>query len=192
MGAWPPVRKLTVVLIAIACGASLTLGQGKFRIGRPVTEAELTPENYTVMPDGRGLPEGRGTATQGRSIFAENCETCHGASGEGKDGYPQLVGGVGTLASNQPVKTVGSYWPYPTTLFDYIRRAMPYDNPRSLSNDEVYAVAAFILSLDGIVEENQELNAETLPLIRMPNKDGFVPDPRPDILGPNASDAEAP
>jgi len=91
------------------------------------------------------------------------------------------VGGVGSLATSKPVKTIGSYWPYATTLFDYIRRAMPYDQPRTLSNDEVYSVAAFLLSLDGIVKENEELNAKTLPQIKMPNRDGFVPDARPDV-----------
>jgi len=135
-----------------------------------------------VLPTGAGLPEGSGTAAKGRDVFKSKCAVCHNEKAEGKQGqYPALVGGVGSLATPRPVKTVTSYWPYATTLFDYIRRAMPYDQPRSLSNDEVYSVAAFLLSLDGIVKENDELNAKTLPQVRMPNRDGFIPDPRPDV-----------
>ncbi len=181
------------VLFAVLAGVVLTVGiaaqdagsaekPAKLGIGRKVTEAEVAGENYTILPSGKGLPEGSGTAAEGRGIYADQCASCHGEKGEGKDGqYPQLVGGVGSLASDKPVKTVGSYWPYSSTLFDFIRRAMPYDNPRSLSNDQVYALSAFVLSLDGIVAEDEEMNAQTLPKVEMPNKDGFVADPRPDV-----------
>ena len=149
---------------------------------RPATPDEVRQRDYTVLPTGAGLPEGSGTAAKGRDVFKSKCAVCHNEKAEGKQGqYPALVGGVGSLATPRPVKTVTSYWPYATTLFDYIRRAMPYDQPRSLSNDEVYSVAAFLLSLDGIVKENDELNAKTLPQVRMPNRDGFIPDPRPDV-----------
>lgn len=149
---------------------------------RAATPDEIRQRDYTVLPDGTGLPAGSGTAAKGRDVYKAKCAVCHNEKAEGKQGqYPQLVGGVGSLATSRPVKTVASYWPYATTLFDYIRRAMPYDQPRTLSNDEVYAVAAFLLSLDGIVKENDELNAKTLPQIRMPNRDGFVPDSRPDV-----------
>ena len=149
---------------------------------RPATPDEIRQRDYTVLPTGVGLPEGSGTAAKGRDVFKSKCAVCHNEKAEGKQGqYPALVGGVGSLATPRPVKTVTSYWPYATTLFDYIRRAMPYDQPRTLSNDEVYSVAAFLLSLDGIVKENDELNAKTLPQIRMPNRDGFIPDPRPDV-----------
>jgi len=149
---------------------------------RPVTPDEIRQRDYTVLPTGVGLPEGSGTAAKGRDVFKSKCAVCHNEKAEGKQGqYPALVGGVGSLATPRPVKTVTSYWPYATTLFDYIRRAMPYDQPRTLSNDEVYSVAAFLLSLDGIVKENDELNAKTLPQIRMPNRDGFIPDARPDV-----------
>jgi len=149
---------------------------------RPATPDEIRQRDYTVLPTGVGLPEGSGTAAKGRDVFKSKCAVCHNEKAEGKQGqYPALVGGVGSLATPRPVKTVTSYWPYATTLFDYIRRAMPYDQPRSLSNDEVYSVAAFLLSLDGIVKENDEINAKTLPQVRMPNRDGFIPDPRPDV-----------
>jgi len=149
---------------------------------RPATPDEIRQRDYTVLPTGAGLPEGSGTAAKGRDVFKSKCAVCHNEKAEGKQGqYPALVGGVGSLATPRPVKTVTSYWPYATTLFDYIRRAMPYDQPRTLSNDEVYSVAAFLLSLDGVVKENDELNAKTLPQVRMPNRDGFIPDPRPDV-----------
>ena len=119
---------------------------------------------------------GSGTAVQGKQIFADNCAACHGDNGQGgiKD---RLAGGQGTLASSMPVKTVGSFWPYATTLFDYIHRAMPYPTPGSLSTDETYAVTAYILSLNGIVPADGRLDKESLPKIRMPNRDGFVPQP---------------
>jgi cytochrome c len=150
--------------------------------GRPATEAEIKAMDFTVLPDGRGLPEGQGDAVRGRAIYDQQCQECHGVHGEGLSGkYPALAGGIGSLKTINPVKTVGSYWPYATTLFDYIRRAMPYDHPRSLSVDDVYSVAAYILFMNAIVTETQELNRKTLPQVKMPNRNGFVSDPRPDI-----------
>jgi len=150
--------------------------------GRPATEAEIKAMDYTVLPNGAGLPKGRGDAARGKVIYEQKCQECHRENGEGQPGkYPALAGGAGTLTSLKPVKTVGSYWPYATTLFDYIRRAMPYDHPRSLSTDEVYSAAAYILFMNKIVTETQELNEQTLPQIKMPNRNGFVSDPRPDI-----------
>jgi hypothetical protein len=150
--------------------------------GRPATEAEIKAQDYTVLPDGRGLPPGHGNAARGKDLFKEKCSTCHGEKGEGKENqYPTLVGGTGSLKTNRPLKTVGSYWPYATTLFDYIRRAMPYDHPRSLSTDEVYSAAAFVLFLNGIIGENDDMNEKTLPQVRMPNREGFIPDTRPDV-----------
>jgi S-disulfanyl-L-cysteine oxidoreductase SoxD len=127
------------------------------------------------LPDGAGLPQGAGTVAQGKSVYENNCEACHGAKGVGgiKD---RLVGGQGTLATDKPIKTVGSYWPYATTLFDYIRRAMPYTNPGSLSADDTYSVAAYLLYLNGILPEDGKLDRATLPNIRMPNRDGFIPE----------------
>ncbi len=151
---------------------------------RPATEAEIKAKDLTVLPNGAGLPKGHGDARQGKTIYKDKCEVCHNEKGEGRENqYPALAGGVGSLTGKSPVKTVGSYWPYATTLFDYVRRAMPYDHPRSLSADEVYSVSAFVLYLNGIVKETEELNEKTLPQVKMPNRDGFVPDSRPDVKG---------
>ncbi len=150
-------------------------------IGTPVSEADIAAWNIDVAPDGRGLPAGSGDVATGGRIFAARCAGCHGMKGEGLVG-DQLVGGGGTLASANPKRTVGSYWPYATTLFDYIRRAMPYNAPQSLSADEVYALSAWILNQNGIVSDDAHLDAHSLALIRMPNRDGFVPDPRPGRL----------
>jgi cytochrome c len=162
------------ILLALSC--SIALAQ------RPATDAEIKAKDYTVLPDGTGLPPGHGDAAAGKAIYIEKCRDCHSEKGEGKQGqYPALVGGKGSLATKSPVKTVGSLWPYATTLFDYVRRAMPYDHPRSLSDDQVYAVSAYVLFMNGIVGENEEMNAKTLPQVKMPNRDGFVPDARPDV-----------
>ncbi|WP_368622287.1 c-type cytochrome [Paraburkholderia sp. BR13444] len=150
-------------------------------IGKPITETYLSAWKIDVAPDGPGLPNGSGDVATGRRIFAAKCAACHGAKGEGLIG-DQLIGGAGTLASATPKRTVGSYWPYATTLFDYIRRAMPYNAPQSLSADEVYALSAWILDRNGIVPDDAHLDAHSLAAIRMPNRDGFVPDPRPGTL----------
>jgi cytochrome c len=149
-------------------------------VGRVPTEKEIRALGITVAPDGTGLPEGSGTAVEGRELFATRCAKCHGEKGEGDVG-PALVGGRGSLATPKPRKTVGSFWPYATTLWDYIYRAMPFNEPGSLNNSQVYAAAAYILYLNEIVGQNEVLNAKTLPKIRMPNRDGFVPDSRPDV-----------
>lgn len=148
-----------------------------YDFGRPATPDEIALWDIDVRPDGKGLPPGSGTAARGKEVFAENCAVCHGDNGVGgiKD---RLAGGQGTLASDAPVKTVGSYWPYATTLFDYIHRAMPYQAPGSLSNDDTYAVAAYILSLNDILPTDATLDRDSLPKIKMPNRDGFVPDPQ--------------
>ena len=148
--------------------------------GRVPTEKEIRALGITVAPDGTGLPEGSGTAVEGRELFALRCAKCHGEKGEGDVG-PALVGGRGSLATPKPRKTVGSFWPYATTLWDYIYRAMPFNEPGLLSNSQVYAAAAYVLYLNDIVGQNEVLNAKTLPKIRMPNRDGFVPDSRPDV-----------
>jgi S-disulfanyl-L-cysteine oxidoreductase SoxD len=143
--------------------------------GRRATPEEIKLWDIDVRPDGKGLPEGSGSVEHGKSVFEENCSGCHGEEGVGgiKD---RLVGGQGTLASGMPVKTVGSFWPYATTLFDYIHRAMPYQAPGSLSVDDTYAVAAYILSLNGIIAGDGKVDMESLPKIQMPNRAGFVPD----------------
>ena len=146
-----------------------------YDFGRQATPDEIALWDIDVRPDGKGLPPGSGTVAEGKQVFADNCAACHGDNGVGgiKD---RLVGGPGTLASANPVKTVGSYWPYATTLFDYIHRAMPYQAPGELSNDDTYAVAAYILSLNGILPADGKLDRDSLPRVKMPNRDGFVPE----------------
>jgi S-disulfanyl-L-cysteine oxidoreductase SoxD len=144
-------------------------------LGRPATPGETAVWDISIGPDGTGLPPGSGTPQQGEAVYAAKCLGCHGEKGAGKPN-DQLVGGIGTLTGEHaPVKTVGSFWPYATTLFDYVRRAMPFNAPRSLSNDEVYAVCAYILQLNGIIGENAVMNAQTLAKVQMPNRDGFIP-----------------
>jgi cytochrome c len=141
-------------------------------VGRPPSPEELQRLGTAIMPDGRGLPAGRGTAVEGRTIYMARCASCHGANGTGGPNDP-LVGGRGSLATARPMKTVGSFWPYATTLWDYINRAMPYDHPGTLSAHEVYAVTAHVLHLNGVIGERDVMTAETLPKVRMPNREGF-------------------
>lgn len=154
-----------------------------FGFGTPATAEQIAGWDIDIAPDGTGLPPGSGSVQQGEALFAKLGAKCHGAKGDGTDAAPPLVGGQGTLATDHPVKTVGSYWPYATTLFDYIRRAMPADNPQSLAPDEVYALCAYILNLNGIVPANVVMDAHSLPQVVMPNHAGFTsPDPRPDVF----------
>jgi S-disulfanyl-L-cysteine oxidoreductase SoxD len=153
----------------------------RYGLGRPAAASDFSRHDYLVGPRGSGLPKGHGTAAQGRAIYMQSCVACHGLKGEGTNEYPALAGGKGTLRSNKLLPTIGSYWPYATTVWDYVNRAMPYQSPGSLKPDEVYAVTAHLLAMNGIVSEYFELNERTLPQVRMPNFDGFVPDPRPDV-----------
>jgi mono/diheme cytochrome c family protein len=162
------------IALAIA-GAMLVLparAEGP-ALGRTATPDEIATWDTSIGPDGAGLPPGSGRAKQGAAVFAEKCAACHGESGSGKPN-DRLVGGVGSLSGDAPVKTVGSFWPYATTLFDYVRRAMPITAAKSLSNDEVYAVCAFILERNGIVGESDVMDAKSLPQIKMPNRGGFT------------------
>jgi cytochrome c len=148
------------------------------QFGQPITPADIAGWDISIATDGTGLPPGRGTATQGEAIYAAKCAACHGDKGAGRPN-DQLVGGIGSLAPDKvPMKTVGSYWPYATTLFDYVRRAMPFQDTKSLTKDELYAVSAYILNLNGILGREETLDAQSLPKLRMPNRDGFVPFPR--------------
>jgi hypothetical protein len=151
-----------------------------FGLGRPASEREIAGWNIDVSPDGRGLPPGSGTAAKGKPLYEQHCAACHGMKGEGKPA-DRLAGGRGTLNTDRPVMTVGSYWPYATTVYDYINRSMPFTAPQSLKPDEVYSITAFVLFLNGIVAENDVLDAARLPSVEMPNRKGFVPDPRPDL-----------
>jgi mono/diheme cytochrome c family protein len=144
-------------------------------LGWSATPEEIAVWDISIGPDGAGLPPGNGTPQEGEAVYVAKCLPCHGEKGAGKPN-DQLVGGLGSLTGDQtPVKTVGSFWPYATTLFDYVRRAMPFNAPRSLRDDEVYAVCAYILELNGIIAENAVMNAQTLANVQMPNRDGFIP-----------------
>lgn len=147
-------------------------------IGRVAPPETVANRDITVFPDGSGLPPGRGTARLGRPLYEQQCSACHGLRGEGHGEYPRLAGGRGSLTTDSPLPTVGAYWPQATTVWDYIRRAMPYYTPGTLSADEIYSLAAYVLYLDGVVEEDEVLDETTLPRVLMPNRDGFVPDPR--------------
>lgn len=140
------------------------------RLGVPLDAERIDAIDFTVLPDGDGLPAGSGTANQGRDLYRRHCLACHGESGEGGPN-DRLAGGEGSLDGDSPVKTVGSYWPYATTLFDYLRRAMPYNAPGSLSDEELYAITAYVLALNGIIGSSEAINRETLPAVRMPNRD---------------------
>ena len=148
------------------------------QFGQPIAPADIALWDISIGPDGAGLPPGRGTATQGEAVYVAKCQACHGEKGAGKPN-DVLVGGVGSLAPGKPpVRTVGSYWPYATTLFDYVRRAMPFNESKSMTNEEAYAVSAYILNLNGIVGADEVLDAQSLPKVSMPNRDGFIRFPR--------------
>ncbi|MEA2515266.1 MAG: S-disulfanyl-L-cysteine oxidoreductase SoxD [Thermomicrobiales bacterium] len=160
----------------------------RFGFGEPATAEQIAGWDIDVASDGTGLPPGSGSVQQGEEIFARLGAKCHGAKGEGGTA-PPLVGGIGTLNTDAPLKTVGSFWPYAPVLFDYIHRAMPADKPQSLTPDEVYALCAYLLYLNGIVPEDAVMDAQTLPQVVMPNHAGFTsPDPRPDVFT-NAEEA---
>lgn len=168
--------------LSLAAGPTAAQDGGDTNIGRAATEQEVAGWNIDIPVDGEDAPPGSGTPADGQSIYDNACATCHGVFGEGKGRYPAVMGGEGTLDSSDPEKTVGSYWPYATTLWDYIHRAMPFGNAQSLSNDQAYAVTAYVLYLNDIIGYEQELNADNIADIEMPNRDGFIrPDPRPDI-----------
>jgi|SRR6516162_9139801 len=170
--------KLSAVLLVAT--VTLSAQSPRYQVGQPPTPEEIRELGSAIAPDGTGLPAGSGTVAAGREIFAAQCARCHGPNGEGDIGA-RLVGGQGTLATPRPLKTVGSFWPYATTLWDYINRAMPFDRPGLLQPPEVYAVVAYVLNLNGIVEPDRMIDATSLPKVKMPNRDGFVADPRPDI-----------
>ena len=167
-----------LALAALVCIATAATAADAPKFGHTATPADLAAWDISIAPDGVGLPPGKGTSAQGEAVYASKCVACHGEKGAGKPN-DVLAGGAGSLAAGQtPVKTVGSYWPYATTLFDYIRRAMPYNEPKSLSDDEAYAVSAYILALNGIVGADEVVDAQSLPKVKMPNRDGFIPFPR--------------
>jgi len=173
---------LSALAIAVSSGSTAFSSEesGGYGVGRPATDDEISAWNRDVSPSGKGLPPGRGAVQQGARIYAEKCAGCHGPTGvEGpKD---KLVGGRDTLTTTKPIRTIGSYWPYATTLYDYIHRAMPFNAPQSLSTDEIYSVIAWLLFQNQVIAEDAVIDAETLPKVQMPNRNGFIPDPRPDV-----------
>jgi cytochrome c len=175
---WTRLQVLAIGLGAILC--SPALAQSVYHIGRAATPAEIKAWDIDVAPDGKNLPAGEGSVRRGAEVYLAKCAACHGKNGEGGIG-DRLVGGAGTLATPHPVKTVGSYWQFATTLFDYIRRAMPLDAPQSLSDVDVYSVSGYVLYLNGLLPEDAVVGARTLTSLKMPNQDGFIGDTRPDV-----------
>lgn len=174
----PRARRVGIAVAALAAFSLATQAFAAgttYGFGRPATAAEIAGWDIDVRPDGRGLPEGRGTVEQGQVIYDEKCAACHGTFGESND-YLPLAGGVGTLGTDQPQRTTGSKLNYATTLFDYIRRAMPFNAPQSLSNDEVYALTAYVLNLNDILPAGASLDRKSILAVKMPNRDGFTTD----------------
>ncbi len=169
----PSLRSIsTLLVLGVAALSAQTYG-----VGREATAEEVAAWDVTIGPEGRELPAGSGTAKDGAQVYEVRCKECHGEDGVGGD-QAGLVGNPEQLKQAPPIKTVGSYWPYATTLFDYTRRAMPFEDPGTLSADQVYAVTAYVLHLNGLVAEDDVLDRESLPKVVMPNRDGFVRDPR--------------
>ncbi len=175
-----------IVIAPVAVHADQTGYAWSYGFGTAASESDIAAyAGLSAQPDGRGLPQGAGTYEQGKSLYASTCAACHGEKLEGVPppgaGGDKLIGARGSLASENPVKTVESFWPYSSTLFDYIKRAMPFNAPGTLSNDQVYALTAYILGEAGILPKSASLDAASLPKVEMPNRKGFVPDPRPEI-----------
>ncbi len=168
-----------LIIAATVLALSSPVGAQMYGFGKPAADREITGWNIDVSPDGKGLPAGRGSVTQGKVVYDLTCAACHGAKGEGKPA-DRLVGGVGSLTTARRIRTVGSYWPYAPTIYDYINRAMPYNSPQSLTPDQVYAVTAYLLHLNGIIGADAVIDAEILSKVQMPNRAGFIADGRPD------------
>ena len=176
------VKKLLIFLLIVIIPNLLIAEERKFNLGKIATKTEIAGWDIDVRPDGLGAPIGSGSATIGEEVYAEQCASCHGDFGEGLDRWPELVGGEDSLDTHDPVKTTGSYWPYASTMYDYIYRAMPFGVAQSLTHDETYQVVAYLLYMNEIIEEDFILNDKNIGKIKMPNVEGFLmPDPRPDI-----------
>ena len=171
---------LVVLMSAAPVSADKIAKTGQYGIGEPATAEKIAGWDIDIRPDGKGLPAGSGSVEDGEMLYEDQCASCHGSFGEGVGRYPVLSGGVGSLTEERPDRTVGSYWPYASTLWDYIHRAMPFPQPQSLTDDEVYAITAYVLYLNDLVEDDFVLSVDTLASVDMPNKDGFYFDDRPD------------
>ena len=171
-------RNLVITTAALAAlGSPVFPGDG-FGLGRPATEAEVAAWDLDVLPDGTGLPDGSGDAFAGDELFQDHCAACHGVFAEGVDNWPELAGGEGSLADKDPLKTVGSYWPHLSTVYDYVRRSMPFGGAQTLTDDEVYSIVAYILYSNDLVDDDFELSKENFLEVQLPNADGFVIDDR--------------
>jgi mono/diheme cytochrome c family protein len=176
-------RKLiAAAALALACGTGAAQAQSP-GLGKPLSEADIKQWDIAILPDGSNLPPGSGTPAKGAKIFAEKCSACHGDAGKGGVApyYPALVGGQPLTNGIDTVKTIANYYAYPTTIFDYTRRGMPYNMPRSLTDDEVYSLTAYILALNNFIGQDDVMDANTLPKVKMPNRDNFIM-PYPDRL----------
>jgi cytochrome c len=181
---------MTVAVLAPSNFAGTQGYPSKFDFGTPASADEIASVAIAIAPDGKGLPAGKGDYASGKKVYESTCSACHGANLQGVAGLAnmpagaalRLIGGRGTLNTKNPVMTVESYWPYATTLFDYVRRAMPFQAPGSLTADEVYSVSAYILAEANIIDKTTVLDAQTLPRVQMPNREGFIPDPRPELF----------
>ena len=175
-------RTLAALAFVLSCGAGAALAESA-NLGKPITEADIAPWDIAIMPDGTGLPPGSGTFAQGAQVYAQQCMACHaeGGKGGGMPGAGPLVGGGPLTGGIDTPKTIANYYAYATTIFDYIQRAMPFQAPRKLTHDEVYALTAYILGLNKLIGENDVMDAKTLPQVKMPNRDNFIL-PYPDLI----------
>lgn len=174
-----------LALATLSCafaGSALAADPQRPKFGKPIAEADIAAWNIDIRAqDGLGLPAGKGTAADGEKVYAQKCVACHGEGAKGGPVYGPMVGGIGSMTTEKRMLTPGSMYPYAPILFDYIRRAMPMDAPQSLGNDEVYALSAYILSLNGLIKPDAVMDATTLPKVEMPNRNAFIPDDRPDV-----------
>jgi len=175
-------KSLAAIALALSLGSGAAFAQNP-GLGKPITEGDIKQWDIAILPDGTNLPPGSGTPAKGAKIFAEKCAACHGDAGRGGVApyYPALVGGAPLTNGIDTIKTIGNYYAYATTIFDFTRRAMPYNMPRSLTDDEVYSLTAYILSLNKLIGENDVMDAKTLPQVKMPNRDNFIM-PYPDRI----------
>ena len=182
------VKKSLLFLVLLAIPNLIIANERKFNLGKIATKTEIAGWDIDVRPDGLGAPLGSGNAIKGEEVYAEQCASCHGDFGEGIDRWPVLVGGEDSLDTHDPVKTTGSYWPYASTMYDYIYRAMPFGVAQSLTHDETYQVVAYLLYMNEIIDEDFVLNDKNIGKIKMPNLEGFLmPAPRPDIANVNGN-----
>jgi cytochrome c len=169
------MRETLTLAAPLAVGLTLANAADAPRFGQPIAPGDFAPWDISIAPDGVGLPSGSGTPTQGATVYAERgCALCHGEKGAGGPSGPLVGGGPLDRTDRDPVKLIGNYWPYATTIFDFTRRAMPWASPKTLTDNEVYALTAYILALNKIIGENDVMNADTLPKVKMPNRDGFI------------------